>query len=68
MVENWKELKNLQNFKERFQYVEWERIAFLNLFAPFLYLLRFLNITAPLMPLVPPIMIFIMPFLLFSLY
>lgn len=62
MIENWDELKKLQNFKERFQYIEWDRISFLNLFAPFLYLLSFLNITAPLMQLVAPIMIFIMPF------
>ena len=64
MIENWDELKKLQNFKERFQYVEWDKISFLNLFAPFLYLLSFLNITAPLMQLVAPIMIFIMPFFL----
>ena len=64
MTADWDEIKKLQNFNERFQYVEWDRIAFLNLFAPFLYLLSFLNITAPLMQLLAPVFVFIMPFFL----
>lgn len=64
MSEDWKEIKKLQNFKERFQYIEWDKISFLNLFAPFLYILSFLNITAPLMQLLAPIMVFILPFFL----
>ena len=62
MTTDWDEIRKLQNFKERFQYVEWDRIQFLNLFAPFLYLLSFLNITAPLMQLLAPVLVFIMPF------
>ena len=30
MIKTWKEVKNIQHFDERFQYIEWDRIAFLN--------------------------------------
>ena len=47
MIKTWKEVKNIQNFDERFQYIEWDRLAFLNTWPIIMYILSFLNITAP---------------------
>ena len=57
-------LKTYKILKKDFNMLNGIELHFLILFAPFLYLLSFLNITAPLMQLVAPIMIFIMPFFL----
>jgi actin-related protein len=64
MIKTWKEVKTIQNFDERFQYIEWDRLAFLNTWPVVMYILSFLNITAPLMQLIAPIMAFILPFFL----
>ncbi|RZD39699.1 MAG: hypothetical protein CXT73_07290 [Methanobacteriota archaeon] len=67
MLKTWKEVKGLQKFDERFQYIEWERLAFLNSYAIFMYILSFLNITAPLMQLVAPLVSLILPFFFLKL-
>ena len=64
MLKTWKNIKGIQKFDERFQYIEWERLAFLNSYAIFMYFLSFLNITAPIMQLIAPLMAFILPFFL----
>mgnify|MGYP000612565674 CR=1 FL=1 len=62
--DDWDKIKNEDNFLEKYQYIEWERLAFLNSYAIFMYFLSFLNITAPIMQLIAPLMAFILPFFL----
>ena len=63
MIKTWKEVKYTE-FDERFQYIEWDRLAFLNTWPIVSVCFKFLNITAPLMQLIAPIMAFILPFFL----
>ena len=59
---DWKEIKDIQNFKERFQYIEWSRFLFLNKNASFMLFLSALNISSPLMQLIAPLLMLILPF------
>ena len=58
----WSEFKTQNNFIEKFQFVEWEKINFLNKSVFFLTFLSFYNISSPVIQLVAPIMILILPF------
>lgn len=59
---DWKEIKDIQQFKERFQYIEWTRFLFLNKNASFMLFLSALNISSPLMQLLAPLLMLILPF------
>ena len=59
---DWKEIKDIQNFKERFQYIEWSRFLFLNKNASFMLFLSALNISSPLMQILAPVLMLILPF------
>lgn len=60
---SWNEIRNYAFFKEKFQYIEWDKILFLNKSPSFLMFLSFLNVSSPLMQLLAPVLMLIIPFL-----
>ena len=64
---DWIELKNFSSFRETFQYIEWEKILFLNKSSSCMFLLSFLNISSPLMQVLAPVLMLILPFLFIKL-
>jgi hypothetical protein len=58
----WNNIKNETNFLEKFQYLEWDRLTFLNQSKFFLSILSFYNISSPVIQLLSPIFFFITPF------
>ena len=60
---NLNEIRNYAFFKEKFQYIEWDKIIFLNKSPSFLMFLSFLNISSPLMQLLAPVLMLIIPFI-----
>ena len=58
----WNELKVEAGFKERYYYIDWEIIEFLNKSEMFLQLMSLYNLLSPLFSLMVPIIILIIPF------
>lgn len=68
MTNLWLELDTYKNdFENKFQYIEWQRLKFLNYWPAFLHLLSILNISSPIMQLVAPIFMLILPFLMLKI-
>ncbi len=67
MHDLWSDFKNQNNFIEKFQFVEWEKISFLNKSVFFLSFLSFYNISSPVIQLVAPVMILILPFFILKM-
>lgn len=64
MVDIWNKINNESDFIEKYQYIDWERLYFLNNSKMFLSILSFYNITSPILQLIAPLFVFITPFLL----
>ena len=65
MTNLWLELDTFKaDFENKFQYIEWQRLKFLNYWPAFLHLLSILNISSPIMQLVAPIFMLLLPFLM----
>lgn len=65
MTNLWLELDTYKNdFENKFQYIEWQRLKFLNYWPAFLHILSILNISSPIMQLFAPIFMLILPFLM----
>ena len=62
--ENWIDIKTMDNFIEKFQYIEWEKLEFLNKSEMFLAILTFYQTISPLLSLLAPIILLIIPFLI----
>jgi DNA mismatch repair ATPase MutS len=62
--ENWTNIKTMDNFIEKFQYIEWEKLEFLNKSEMFLAVLTFYQTISPLLSLLAPIILLIIPFLI----
>ena len=62
--ENWTDIKTMDNFIEKFQYIEWEKLKFLNKSEMFLAVLTFYQTISPLLSLLAPIILLIIPFLI----
>ena len=62
--ENWNNIKTMDNFIEKFQYIEWEKLEFLNKSEMFLAVLTFYQTISPLLSLLAPIILLIIPFLI----
>ena len=62
MLTSWREIHNETNFMEKYQYIEWNRLKWLNKSSIFLTILSFYNISAPALQLIAPIFILIVPF------
>jgi len=66
-AKDWYEIKNIEEIEEKYQYIEWERLKWLN-YNPFLLqILSILNITSPILQLMTPIFMLILPFFFLKL-
>ena len=62
MLKSWREIRYQNNFLEKYQYIDWERIRFLNKSTLFLSILSFYNISAPVLQLAAPFFVLLLPF------
>ena len=58
----WDEIKNDTGFKEKYYYLDWEMLEFLNKSEIFLQFMSIYNIVSPILSLMVPIFILIIPF------
>jgi DNA mismatch repair ATPase MutS len=65
--DSWSDIKNTENFLEKFQYIEWEKLKFLNKSEFFLGILTFYEIVSPVLSLLAPIMLLIIPFIILKI-
>ena len=63
----WKEIKGQDDFIEKYQYVDWERIEWLNRSTPFLSFMSIYNIASPVLNLLLPLVMMIIPFFLLKI-
>ena len=62
--DNWKSIKDESYFIEKYQYIGWDKLKFLNNSTLFLQLLSVYNIFSPVINLISPLLVFIVPFLM----
>ena len=62
--ESWKDIKKEEYFIEKYQYIGWDKLKWLNNSTLFLQLLSIYNIFSPLINLLSPIIVFLVPFLM----
>ena len=62
MLTSWREIRGQNNFIETFQYIEWDKIKWLNESSTFLSILSFYNISSPVIQLIAPFFILLIPF------
>lgn len=63
----WNEIKNETGFAEKYNYIEYEKLSFLNKSAKFLQCLSIYNMASPLFSLIMPIFFLILPLLIIKL-
>ena len=62
MIHSWKNIRNQNNFLEKYQYIDFQKLLFLNKSTIFLSILSLYNISSPVVNLVAPIFVLIVPF------
>ena len=62
--QKWATIKNMDNFIEKFQYIEWDKLEFLNKSELFLAVLTFYQTVSPILSLLAPLILLIIPFLI----
>ena len=67
IIEIWNELKIESGFKEKYYYVDWEAIDFLNKSQLFLQVMSIYNLMSPIISLLVPIIILIIPFIIIKM-
>jgi hypothetical protein len=67
IVEIWNELKMEAGFREKYYYVDWETIEFLNKSEIFLQFMSLYNLFSPIFSLMVPIIILIIPFFILKM-
>lgn len=67
MTNDWKEIKGIEDIEEKYQYIEWDQLKWLNYNPILLQILSILNITSPLLQLITPLIMLILPFLFLKL-
>lgn len=67
IIDIWNELKIDVSFKERYYFIEWEIIEFLNRSEWFLQFMSIYNLLSPIISLLVPIIIIIVPFFIIKL-
>ena len=60
--DSWNNIKNEEYFIEKYQYIGWDKLKWLNNSTLFLLLLSIYNIFSPLINLLSPIIVFLVPF------
>ena len=64
IIDIWNELKIEEGFKEKYYFIEWEIIEFLNRSEWFLQFISIYNLLSPIISLLVPIIILIIPFII----
>lgn len=67
IIDIWNELKIDNGFKERYYFIEWEIIEFLNRSQWFLQFMSIYNLLSPIISLLVPIIILIIPFFIIKM-
>jgi len=67
MTNDWKEIKGIEEIEEKYQYIEWDQLKWLNYNPILLQILSILNITSPLLQLITPLIMLILPFFFLKL-
>jgi hypothetical protein len=67
IIEIWNELKVESGFKEKYYYVDWEMLEFLNKSDLFLQVMSIYNLFSPLLSLLIPLIILIIPFFIIKM-
>jgi hypothetical protein len=67
IIEIWNEVKIDAGFKERYYFVEWDMLEFLNRSEIFLQFMSIYNLLSPIISLLVPIIILIIPFFIIKL-
>lgn len=67
MLTSWREVKEQNNFLEKYQYIDFQKLKWLNKSSLFLSILSFYNISAPVLQLLAPLFILIVPFFVLKL-
>ena len=67
IIEIWNELKIESGFKEKYYYVDWDMIEFLNNSELFLQFISIYNLCSPIFSLMVPIIILIIPFFIIKM-
>lgn len=67
IIEIWNELKIESGFKEKYYYVDWEMLDFLNKSDIFLQVMSIYNLFSPIFSLLIPIIILIIPFFIIKM-
>jgi len=62
MLKSWREVRYQSDFMEKYQFVEWEKLKWLNKSTLFLSILSFYNISSPVLQLITPIFVLLVPF------
>mgnify|MGYP001226451755 FL=1 len=66
-IEVWNSIKNDDQFLDKFSFISWEPVQFLNEFAPLLSIITFYSIFSPVINLISPLVILIIPFILLKI-
>jgi|TARA_B110001450_G_scaffold134625_1_gene126409 hypothetical protein len=61
---NWNDIKNDEEFIDKYQYIGWDRFKWLNYSQMFLHILTIYNLFSPLFNLFSPLLLFIMPYII----
>jgi len=67
ILDIWSELRVEQGFKEKYYYLEWEALEFLNKSEMFLQIMSIYNLFSPVLSFLMPIIILIIPFFVIKL-
>jgi len=67
IIDIWNELKIESGFKEKYCYINWDKLEFLNNSEWFLQIMSIYNLFSPLFSLIVPIIILIIPFFIIKL-
>ena len=65
--QEWNQIKGIPDIEEKYQYIEWEQLKWLNYNPILLQILSILNITSPLLQLITPLIMLILPFFFLKL-
>ena len=60
-------IKNQENFLEKYEYVEWDKVKWLNEYSPFLSFMSLYNLASPLFNLLLPLIMLLVPFFLLKI-
>jgi len=61
---NWNNIKNDEEFIDKYQYIGWDKFKWLNYSQIFLHILTIYNLSSPIFNLFSPLLLFIMPYII----